>query len=126
MNTTRDAKRTPLSLSELIKKHQEDTGDSYQDIANKAGLSKAKIGQFADPDYTQGARLDTLHKLATALRQPIRTVDLAARVTAGQDVTDSGPDPRIEMITHQLERLNERDLSTVEIIVSSLVNRRDG
>jgi uncharacterized protein YdbL (DUF1318 family) len=37
----------PITLADLIRQHRDRTDDSYSTIAQKAGLSKAKIGQLA-------------------------------------------------------------------------------
>lgn len=119
-----DGQGTPDNLAALVRREQDNTGASYADIAKRAGLSKAKIGQIADPTSRYQLRPDTIEKLAVGLRLPVQVVRRAALVTAG--VADH-PDPRsarIELIVHQLAQLDDDTLTLIEAMVSAAVRAR--
>lgn len=114
----------PDNLAALIRREQDATGASYADIAKRAGLSKAKVGQIADPGSTHQVRPDTIEKLAVGLRLPLSVVRRAALVTAG--VADHA-DPRtsrIELLCAQLERLDDADLELFEAMVNAALRRQ--
>jgi transcriptional regulator with XRE-family HTH domain len=119
MTTTR-----AVTLAELIRKHQESTGDSYSVIAQRAGLSKAKIGQLAIATQNSMPRAETLEKLAAGLRQPLRVIQQAAMASAG--ITPEGYDSeqRVDILAAALRQLSAEDLETVSAVVHSLRDRR--
>lgn len=115
-----------ISLAELIRREQDNTGASYMDIARRTGLSKAKIGQLADPRSRYQVRSDTIEKLATGLGLPVRVVKRAALVTAGIGGGDDGDgkDSRIELISSRLALLDDAMLDTVAAMVDAAVRAR--
>lgn len=116
-----------MNLAELIRRHQDQTGDSYQDIADKAGLSKAKIGQLALAGRVQNVpRTDTLEKLARALKVPMHVVQDAAFVTAGVVRDTPTTDPLVALIAARLPDLDPADLPVVDAVVVALIQRRHG
>lgn len=117
-----DAK--PLTLSELIRQHQDNTGDSYSVIARRAGLSKAKIGQLATSDQAHMPRADTIEKLAQGLQLPLRVIQQAAMTSAG--ITPEGYDTeqRLDLLVASLRELSPEDLDTAAIFIQALQTRR--
>lgn len=67
----------PHTLADLIREHRDKTGESYQTIADRAGLSKATIGSFALGAQTL-AKPGTIKALAEGLRLPVPVVQAAA------------------------------------------------
>jgi transcriptional regulator with XRE-family HTH domain len=113
----------PLSLADLIKREQ-DAGQSYADIARATGMSKAKVGQLADPESTYQVRNDTLEKLSKGLRLPLRVVQSAAQVSAGMEPIDNEVrDVRIALMMSQLAELPAADVDVVELLINALANR---
>lgn len=113
-----------VTISELIKSHQDATGESYSTIAARAGLSKAKIGQLAIAAHNGMPRAETLAKLAAGLRQPLRVIQQAAMASAG--ITPEGYDSeqRVDILAAGLRELAPEDLETVAAVVRSLKERR--
>lgn len=111
------------SLAELIRQRQDATGESYATIARRAGLSKAKIGQLADPTVPHMPRAATLEKLAAGLQLPPDIVKRAAMVTAGITPPDDNVLDRFAPLVERLRQLPENDQETVDVIVSALLNR---
>jgi transcriptional regulator with XRE-family HTH domain len=101
------------TLADLIRDHQDRTGDSFGDIARRTGLSKAKIGQLARPENTYLVRQETLHKLARGLSLPLATVERASLGTAGFADRDVQQADRVHRIA---ERLAEFDDDTLRLI----------
>ncbi|MCY4726738.1 hypothetical protein NYO98_10650 [Nocardioides sp. STR2] len=111
-----------LNLAALIRREQDNTGASYMDIAKRSGLSKAKIGQLADPASRHQVRGETLVKLAEGLRLPLPVVRRAAMVTAGiSDESEGGQNARIELIASQLALLDETTLETIAAMIDAAV-----
>lgn len=108
----------PLSIAALIRREQDTSGASYMDIARATGLSKAKIGQMADPETRHQVRPETIEKLAKGLRLPVNVVRRAALVTAGiTDPKESGKAGRVELLAYELGTLDERTLGIVEAMI---------
>ena len=101
------------TLADLIRDHQDRTGDSFGDIARRTGLSKAKIGQLARPENTYLVRQETLHKLARGLSLPFATVERASLGTAGFADREVQQADRVHRIA---ERLAEFDDDTLRLI----------
>lgn len=119
-----ESQDAPDNLAALIRREQDATGASYADIAKRAGISKARVGQIADPRSKHQIRPDTIEKLAVGLRLPLSVVRRAALVTAG--VAEHG-DPRttrIELLVSQLERLSDADLELFEAMVTTALRRQ--
>lgn len=112
-----------LRLSDLIREHQDKTGDSYGDIARKTGLSKAKIGQLALPKNTYLVRQETLAKLAQGLAIPLATVERASLGTAGFKTPDIQQSDRIRGIVDKLEELPASSLELVAELVDVIAKR---
>ena len=114
---------TTRTLAQLIREHQAETGRSYQDIAVLTGLSKAKIGQLADPHRQHQPRETTLRKLAVGLHIPYHVIQSAAALTAGivgqQDVQDQD----IDIIVSRLRDLTPGDRRTVYDLVTAMWHR---
>lgn len=112
-----------INLAELIKQHQDKTGDSYSVIARRAGLSKAKIGQLASTTQPHMPRIDTLEKVATGLQLPLRIVQQAAMASAGITPDNYGTEQQIDLIVAQLRELNPEQLETAQRLVEALRTR---
>lgn len=110
----------PLTLAELIRQHQDRTKESYSQIARRAGLSKAKIGQLAHTAQTHMPRADTIEKLAAGLGLPLRNVQQAAMASAG--ITPAGYDTeqRVDLLAAALRDLSPADLETAALVIQSL------
>lgn len=113
-----------ITLAELIRQHQDKTGDSYSMIARRAGLSKAKVGQLANPSQPHMPRIDTIEKVATGLNLPVRIVQQAAMASAG--ITPEGYDTeqQIDLIVALLRELNPEQLETAQRLIEALRTRR--
>lgn len=121
--TKRNAHEMPttITLAELIRQHQDKTGDSYAVIARRAGLSKAKIGQLANVDQPHMPRIDTLEKIATGLQLPLRVVQQAAMATAGITPDDYDTEQRIDLVVSQLRELNPEQLGMAVRLLQALI-----
>ncbi|WNM65706.1 immunity repressor [Arthrobacter phage Vulpecula] len=116
-----------ITLAELIRQHQNKTGDSYSVIAQRAGLSKAKIGQLASIDQPHMPRIDTIEKVAAGLRLPLRVVQQAAMASAGILPADTyDTDQRVELIVSDLRELTPDQLDTAGRLIQALRNERRG
>ncbi|QOI67680.1 immunity repressor [Arthrobacter phage Orcanus] len=116
-----------ITLAELIRQHQDKTGDSYATIAHRAGLSKAKIGQLANLTQPHMPRIDTIEKVALGLRLPIRVVQQAAMASAGiLPAGDYDTDQRIDLILTELRELDPDQLDTAARLIKALRNERRG
>lgn len=114
-----------VSLADLIQRHRDQTGDSYATIARATGLSKALIGQLAQPGGRRRVLQEgTVEKLARGLRLPDSVVQSAAMVSAGLQPASAVTDQRIALLTAQIARLDAADLERVEVIVDALVRHR--
>ena len=109
-----------ITLAELIRQHQDNTGDSYADIARRAGLSKAKIGQLASTDQPHMPRIDTLEKVAAGLRLPLRVVQQAAMASAGIMPESYDSDQAIDLIVANLRQLSPEQLGTAARLIQAL------
>lgn len=114
----------PLNLRDLILKHQDRTGDSYSMLANRCGLSKAKIGQLATSKQNHMPRAHTLEQLAKGMNLPLKTVQQAAMVSAGITPEGYPGGNRIDLVVASLRELAPDDLETVSIVIQSLLDRR--
>lgn len=114
-----------ITLAELIRQHQDRTGDSYSVIARRADLSKAKIGQLANTAQAHMPRSDTIEKLAKGLNLPLRVIQQAAMASAGITPEGYSAEQRVDLLASALRELNEDDLDTVAVIIQSLRNRRN-
>lgn len=119
---------TSITLAELIRQHQDKTGDSYAVIAKRAGLSKAKIGQLANTDQPHMPRIDTIEKVANGLQLPLRVVQQAAMASAGITPDDYDTEQRIDLIVAQLRELDPAQLGMAVRLMQSLINelKREG
>jgi hypothetical protein len=113
----------PLTLADLVRDHQDRTGDSYSMIANRAGLSKAKIGQLANVKATIMPRTDTLERLAKGLSLPFKTVQQAAMTSAGITPEGYQGGDRLDLLVASLRELSPDDLETVGVVIQSLKTR---
>lgn len=111
-------------LAALIRRHQDLTGDSYAEIARKTGLSKAKIGQIAVAGARYQVRPETMQKLAEGLKIPFEVVRSSALVTLGVAGEATARNTRIDLITSQLQKLDEETLAMVEAMVDAIVGVR--
>lgn len=108
------------TLSDLIREHQDNTGDSYGDIARKTGLSKAKVGQLARPENTYLVRQDTLAKLAHGLSLPLATVQRASLGTAGFTDREAQRSDKVRNIAEQLEELPASKIDLIADLVTAV------
>lgn len=108
------------TLADLIRSHQDATGDSYGDIAKRAGISKAKVGQLAVAEQRHMPRIDTVEKLARGLRLPLPLVQRAAMTSAGISPNDEAGVTPTEVLAARIERLSPRDREIVMRLVESL------
>lgn len=115
---------TPISLADLIARHQDATNDSYGTIAKRTGLSKALIGQLAHNGRRRVLQAPTIEKLATGLQLPHAVVQAAAMVTAGLQPDSAATDQRVGLLAAQIARLSHDDFERVELIVSTFANHR--
>ncbi|MFJ4168343.1 hypothetical protein ACIPY3_02420 [Paenarthrobacter sp. NPDC089714] len=109
-----------ITLAELIRQHQEKTGDSYSQIAIRSGLSKAKIGQLAAAGQPHMPRIDTIEKLASGLRLPLHIVQQAAMASAGILPESYSEDQEIDLIVAQLRELSPDQLATAARLIQAL------
>lgn len=114
----------PLTISDLIRRHQDKTGDSLRRIADLTGLSKTSIAELIQGRQRRVLHGDTIEKLARGLRIPVSVVSHAALVSAGMTPPGPAPEHRLALIVAELERLSDDDLDTVEAVIASLVKRR--
>lgn len=105
------------SLADLLRHHQDTTGESYADVARRSGLSKSKIGQIASTNPVHLARLTTIEQLAAGLRLPLLVVKAAALITAGLADYD---DVETALFVAQYEQLDTRDQAAVRNLASHL------
>lgn len=113
-----------LTLAELIRRHQDATGDSYATIARRAGISKAKVGQLAVATQPHMPRAETLEKLAAGLQLPFRVVQQAAMASAGITPEEYDGEQRIDLIVAMLRELSDDDLDTAGMFIDSLIKRQ--
>ena len=109
-----------ITLAELIRQHQDKTGDSYAVIARRAGLSKAKIGQLASLDQPHMPRIDTIEKIAAGLQLPLRVVQQAAMASAGILPESYDTEQAIDLIVAQLRELSPEQLGTAARLIQAL------
>lgn len=114
----------PITLAELIRYHQETSGESYATIARRANLSKAKIGQLANTEQIHMPRAETIEKLAAGLKVSKRVIQQAAMASAGIAPEGYDAEQRVDYLANQLRALNEEDLDFVTVVIDSLKNRR--
>lgn len=114
----------PLTLSDIIRQHQDRTGDSYSMVAQRAGLSKAKIGQLANHTQKNMPRAFTLEALAKGLNLPLKMIQQAALASAGITPEGTGGEQRIDALVAMLKELSPEDLETAGIIISGLKTSR--
>jgi hypothetical protein len=114
----------PTTLAGLIRRERDINGSSYGDIAKRTGLSKAKIGQLADPDSRFQVRHETIEKLALGLRLPMVVVQRAALATAGISDAGDARTARIDVLANLLESLDDDTLVMVEAMLEALVRVR--
>lgn len=114
-----------LTLADLIRQHQDATGESYAEIAKRGGLSKAKVGQLAMREQHHMPRVDTVEKLARALRLPLKVVQRAAMASAG--ITPKGDDDPTpgDVLAARINMLSKTEREIVAVFVDALCARRD-
>jgi transcriptional regulator with XRE-family HTH domain len=118
----------PKTLRDLVREHIDRTGDSYQTIAKKTGLSKPLIGILATSTAPRAYRAETVEKIATGLRLPLDLVTRAAAASAGMTIdepdTPSGrEDARV--IAGLLDDLTDDELATLRAMVRAVAESRD-
>lgn len=114
----------PLTLSDIIRQHQDRTGDSYSMVAARCGLSKAKIGQLANHTQKNMPRAYTLEALAMGLKLPLKMIQQAAMASAGITPEGTGGEQRIDALVALLKELTPEDLETASIILQGLKTSR--
>ena len=113
----------PLTLADLVRDHQDRTGDSYSMLANRCGLSKAKIGQLATSKQNHMPRAHTLEQLARGMNLPLKTVQQAAMASAGITPEGFPGGSRLDLIIENLRGLDPDDLETAAVVIQSLKDR---
>jgi transcriptional regulator with XRE-family HTH domain len=113
----------PITLAELIRKHQDRTAESYSQIARRADLSKAKIGQLANSTQAHMPRQDTLEKLSQGLGLPIRVIQQAAMASAGLMPEDYDTEQKVDLLAAILRELPPEDVETAAVVIQSLKDR---
>ncbi len=120
----------PMTLHELIRRHQDTTGESYSQIAQRAGLSKSKVGQLANPSYTGRPKKDTVEKIALGLRLNPRIVqravfsDVVAAVDG--DENEGVRHDRARILVDRLSILDDDTFHVVEVMLDALVAEANG
>jgi transcriptional regulator with XRE-family HTH domain len=114
-----------ITLADLIRQHQDRTGESYSDIARRAGCSKAKIGQLANIHQNHMPRADTLERISTGLGLPLRVIQQAALASAGIMPQEYDAAQRVDFLAGVLRDFSEDDLETCAAIIMALKERRD-
>lgn len=109
-----------ITLAELIRQHQDKTGESYATIAKRAGLSKAKIGQLASITQPHMPRIDTLEKMAAGLNTSVRVVQQAAMASAGILPDTYEAEQEIDLIVSYLRELTPAQLDTASRLIRAL------
>lgn len=114
----------PRTLADLIREHRDATGESYQTIADRAGLSKAGIAAFATASRTL-ARPATIAKLAAGLRLPPSVVKAAAYRSAGvePDEVDAPANPSREVAVERLLQLPDDQFADAAEFINYLTGR---
>jgi transcriptional regulator with XRE-family HTH domain len=114
-----------ITLADLIRQHQERTGESYSDIARRAELSKAKIGQLATVRQNHMPRAHTIESIARGLGLPLRVIQQAALASAGIMPQEYDAAQRVDFLAGVLRDFSEDDLETCAAIIMALKERRD-
>lgn len=113
-----------ITLAQLIRQHQDQTGESYAIIARRSGLSKAKVGQLANTEQAHMPRVDTIEKLSKGLGLPLRNVQQAAMASAGIVPAGYDSEQRVDLLAAALKDLGPDDLETAAAVIQSLRERR--
>lgn len=118
---------SPKTLRDLVQEHIDRTGDSYQAIAKKTGLSKPLVGILATTTEPRAYRAETVDKIATGLRLPRDVVARAASASAGMSVDE--PDTRssredARVITELLDDLDDTELAMLRVMIRALSESR--
>lgn len=115
-----------LTLADLIERRREEHGESYGQIAKRAGISKPYIYKLATQPVTAIPRPATIAALARGLRTTERAIRLAALVSTNMNlVAVENADPRVESIVASLEELDSRDLRVIEQMIATLRGETD-
>lgn len=114
-----------ITLADLIRQHQDRTGESYSDIARRADLSKAKIGQLATIRQNHMPRAYTLECISKGLGLPLRVIQQAALASAGIMPQEYDAEQRVDFLAGILRDFTEDDLETCAAVITSLKERRD-
>lgn len=118
--------REDLTLADLIERRRSEHGESYGQIAKRAGISKPYIYKLATQPVTAIPRPKTIEALARGLRTTERAIRLAALVSTNMNLTTvDNPDPRVESIVASLEDLDARDLRVIEQMIATLRGESD-
>jgi transcriptional regulator with XRE-family HTH domain len=127
MTETKDHMPTQhlITLSDLIRQHQERTGESYSDIARRAELSKAKIGQLATTKQNHMPRADTIERIAKGIGLPVRVIQQAALASAGIMPQEYSVEQRVDFLAGILRGFSQDDLETCAAVITALKERRD-
>lgn len=120
---------SPHTLRDLIREHIDRTGDSYQAIATKTGLSKALVGIMATSTEPRAYRADTVEKIANGLRLPVSIVTRAATASAGMSIdepADRATRDDARIIADLLDDLTDEELAMLRVMVRAVVEARHG
>lgn len=121
-----DEDRRRLTLADLVRIHQQRTGESYATIARRAGMSKAKVGQIADPASPFRPRRVTLGQLATGLQVPLEVVYRAAALTTDDEPHRAPISPTTEVAVERLRSLTPEHQDVAATVIESLWRSEGG
>ncbi len=110
------------TLAQIIREHQAATGESYQAIADRSGLSKTKIAQLAMDAHPNMPRTDTLEKIARGLKMPVKVVTAAALHQRGYSSTDYS-DTAMMLLMERYKSLPREWQQFVDDTVASIYER---
>lgn len=113
-----------VGIARLIDEYRMRTGASYAELSRLTGLGRSYFGWLLSLDEPTWVRTDTLAKLSTGLGIPLSALHLAACETAGYNVmTTSRLPDRYAILLERIKLLDERDVTSVEALVASMVER---
>lgn len=115
-----------MNLRDVLQQHRERTGDSYRKMAEKCGLSHAKVGQLMADPMKHRPHPETLNAVAAGLDIPPATLRRAVRASLGEAGGGSRRDQTLEMIDHHLTHLSDDTLVMAEAVLSAMVKVEQG
>lgn len=109
-------------LAKLIEDVKRSTGDSYAEIADRAGMPRSTVHKLAKTDLVGLPKQDTLARLARGLKVPVEVVTRAAQASTGYHVYEAvTPDATTELLISNISRLDEDQRAAVAALVQRLL-----